>query len=415
MIDRYAEDRLTPEQVLEAFSDELPVEDHLRRFRVFRRPIDEVVEYRELSPTLATVAVRCEGRAATMRLRLTDDGRHLIRVCGLGIDPAPGVTIRPVIVEQDGPALRELELRCPVVTGDVAVTYDRGEDYFAQQRLMGGHFQSVAEYEGRVVGTFAESLRPLRVAGAERLASYRFHLRVDPSCRGLGIFPALNLHQSGMIFDAVPTRPLVTVFTATENHAMLQTASEAVHELRWRTQVQRLVLDCAENAGPPAGRPATQRDAGRIAELLDATHGREELAPVFDADHVRQRMARSPMDYSWVDVLLGERAVVGVWDQRLGIAKERDGVVERSVRACTIDWGCEPGGEDELLALLRAWCGRLDATGTTHLQVFTSAASPGRGALDALAPVVEPFLVSLAVPEPVDVVERGVFVDPIWF
>lgn len=414
IVERYANDDLTAEDVVGRFSDESRVETNLLQFRVFRRPIDAVVDYQEVSPTRATIAVRCEGRPATVRIRLAEDGSDLIRSCALLIDPAPGVTVRTARLE-DGPALRELELRCPIVAGDVAVTYDRGEDYFAQHRLMGSHFQSVAEYEGRIVGTFGESLRPLRVGGTTYLSSYRFHLRVEPACRGLGILPALNAHQSDMVFDVAPSRPIVNTFKSAENETVFATLGSAQREMEWSVQVERLVIDCAAAGGAPAGRPSTPADAERIAQLLARSHGREELAPVFDANHVRRRLDRSPMDYTWADVLLGERAVLGVWNQRLGIAKERNGDIERSVRATAIDWGCEPGAEEELLGLLRAWCGRLVATGTTHVCVFTSPPSPGRDALHALAPIVEPYWVTVHLPEPADVGERGVYVDPIWF
>ena len=421
MVERYVNDDLTEADVREVYSDEMPVDDALRRFRVFRRPIDEVGDYRELSPTQSLVSVVCAGRSATVTVLLTDDAEGRIRMSALGLDPPPGVTVRDARPE-DGPAIIELERRCPVVTDGVEVVYDRGEDYFAQHRLMGHHLQSVAEYEGRIVGTSADSLRRLRVGGVDHPSTYRFHLRVDPACRGMAIFPALNRHQSQRMWEAAPERRCVFYFQAMGNDTIAQTAGTDQQSLAWSLPMERLVIDCsaagagAAAADRSAGRPPTPADGARIAALLDASHGGEELAPLFDAAHVSTRLERSPGDYSWGDLLLGERAVVGVWDQRLGVTKRHpDGRVERSVRACTLDWGCEPGAEDELLALVRAQCTRLAETGTTHLSLFTSPPSPGRAALDELQPVAEPYRVIVQAPEPPGIDERGIYVDPIWF
>ena len=418
MVERYANDDLREADVDAAFSEGVPAADTLRRFRVFRRPIDEVREYREVSPTRAYVSVVCDGRPAHVQLLITDDDEGRIRATSLALDPAPGVTVRDARPE-DGPAIIELERRCPVVTGGVEVTYDRGQDYFAQHRLMGHFLQSVVEYEGRIVGTFADSLRPLRVGGEVHESTYRFHLRVDPACRGMGIFPTLNGHQSERLWEASPNnRRCITSYQAAENETVAQTAGPAQQSLVWSLPVERLLVDCAANAGGSgaAGRPATPEDAASVASMLAAAHGSEELAPIFDADQLSARLGRSPADYSWEHLVIGDGAVVGVWDQRLGVTKRHpDGRCERSVRAVALDWGCAPGAEDELVELVRAWCGRLAASGTTHLSIFTSPPSPGRSAWERLSPVVEPYRILVGVPEPAGVAERGIYVDPVWF
>lgn len=414
MVERYARDDLTVDDAAAHFSDEMTVDEWVGMFRAMRRPIDEVVAYEELSPVRAFVSVRSEGRPMTLRLIVSDDADAHIRGGTLMLDPAPGVTVREATAD-DGPALADLERRCPVVDGDTEVTYDRGDDYFAQHRLMGTTLTSVAEYEGRVVGSFADALRPLRVGGRMITATYRFHLRVDPACRGMSIMPALNASQGMRLYELSERRPVVTSYVAASNQTVIEHMGPEQASMIWSQQIERLVVDCAAHAGPPAGRPAAPADAERVAALLDASHGREELAPAFDAAHVTDRLTRSRLDYSWIDVLLGERAVVGVWDQRLGMTKRRGGIEERTVRATALDWGCEPGAEDELLALFRAWCGRLAMTGSTHLVLFSSAPSPGRASLDALRPTVEPFWIGVRTAEPPGVGERGVYVDPIFF
>ena len=415
MLERYANDDLTAADALEQFSPTVSVDDVLRRFRVFRRPIDEVIGYEEVSPTRAMVAVVCEGKRARVNVALTDEPGGPIRSSALVLEPAPGVVVREAR-EDDGPGIIELERRCPVVTGGVEVIYDRGDDYFAQHRLMGHHIQSVAEYEGRIVGTFADSLRTVRVAGTEHPSTYRFHLRVDPACRGMAIFPALNVHQSELLWEASPNRRAILSYQAAENATVAGTAGEAQQSLLWTVPIERLLIDCEANAGPSVGRRATPADATRIAALLDMSHGSEELAPVFEPEQLATRLGRSPLHYSWSNLLVGERAVVGVWDQGLGVTRRHpDGRVAQSVRATALDWGCEEGAEDELRALVRAWCSTLVASGTTHLSLFTSRPSPQRAAFAELALDVEPYRIMLGVPEPPTAAERGVYVDPVWF
>ena len=88
---------------------------------------------------------------------------------------------------------------------------------------------------------------------------------------------------------------------------------------------------------------------------------------------------------------------------------------EDSVRALVLDTGFEPGAEAELAALVRAWCGALQALGITHLTIFTSPGAPGRDALHALAARVEPYHFNIGLPEPADVATRGLYVDQLYF
>lgn len=121
IVERYANDDLTEVDVIDAFSDEMPVDDAIRRFRVFRRPIDEVGDYREISSTQAEVSVVCVGKRATVGVLITDDGHGRIRMTAIGLEAAPGVSVREARLE-DGPAINDLERRCPVVTDGVEVS-----------------------------------------------------------------------------------------------------------------------------------------------------------------------------------------------------------------------------------------------------------------------------------------------------
>ena len=145
--------------------------------------------------------------------------------------PPPGVTTR-LAVESDGPALRDLERRCAVETEGVSVYYDRGDDYFAQQRLMPHQSSIVAEYEGRVVGLTSDAIRYVRIGGTRYRTGYAFHLRVDPQARGLYILPALNFATGDTVLTGRPL-PIRSSFIAANNTQMLETIGGAQREALW--------------------------------------------------------------------------------------------------------------------------------------------------------------------------------------
>lgn len=420
-LERCDRGELVDDEIREVFALDGATADTWRQiFAAAQLRVDGVVSYTEVAPDVCRVHVESGSEVAVLRLAVTPEADgHRIRYAGFLPDapPGAGVTIRDADEQHDGASLADLERRCPVRTGTVAVAYDRGDDWFAQQRLMGSHLTSVAEINGAIVGVYSESVRTLAVSGrGEVPIAYHFHLRVDETYRGMRVFPALNAHLLERKVAKHHPYPVAHGFIAVENETMIRTVpEEMLKRSAWSVGIERLVIDCGVAAGPQTGRAASPADAARIAAILAASHGREELAPPFHAAWVRDRFERAPEDFAWSDALVGEAAVVSVWDQRLVVTRTSEDDVDRSVRATVIDWGCEHNAEDELVALLRAWCATLAAAGTTHLTVLSSPTSPDRRVLEALSPKVEPFLLTLNVPEPSDVAERGIYVDPIYF
>ena len=412
-IERYAAGELTAQHIeaTHEFDPGYDVVRHLRRFRLFRRPIDEVLSYQPDSIRPHAV-VRSGNDTAVVSVLLGDGPEHRIVAMWLTKQPAAGVTTR-VATEADARALRDLERRCAVETGGVSVFYDRGDDYFAQQRLMPRHWSSVAEYEDRIVGVSSDAIHRIRVAGTEYRTTYRFHLRVDPEFRGLGILPALNVSQRLHIHADRPL-PLPQVYVAAENAQALAVRG-VQSEGDWPTNIERIVLSCSELDGPPFGRRATVADATRMAELLAACHGLEELALDFDASWVAERLGRSPRDYSWENITLSKRAVLGVWDSGLRIVRTDASGTTTNRTATVLDWGFEQGADAEMEGLLRGVCATLAARGVDDLVIFSSPPSRGRALLVRLARTVERFRVGTGGIQPLRDSTNGIYVDPIYF
>ncbi|MEO8458066.1 MAG: hypothetical protein ABI559_09660 [Chloroflexota bacterium] len=413
-IDCYAAGELTSGQIeaTHEFDPGYDVAAHLRRFRMFRRPIDEVISY-EPHPVRPRAVVRSGKDTAMVRVVLGDAPEHRILAMALMKCPAPGVTTR-LATESDARELRDLERRCPVETGGVSVYYDRGDDYFAQQRLMPHHVSSVAEYEGRIVGVSSDATHRIRVAGREYRATYRFHLRVDPIARGLGVLPALNASQGTFILGERPLA-IPSVFVAEQNEQMLATRGPDQSDQDWETRVERIIIPCRARSGPAFGRLARPEDAPRIALLLAGSHGSEELALDFDEAWVDERLSRSPRDYSWSNVMISENAVLGVWDSRLRIVRAGASGTTETRTATALDWGFTSGAEAEMEALLRAACSSLTERGVDDLVIFSSPPSLGRDLLVRLARTVERFRVATGGAQPSSDSTNGIYVDPVYF
>jgi hypothetical protein len=203
-------------------------------------------------------------------------------------------------------------------------------------------------------------------------------------------------------------------FVAEGNEAAIRSMPGGVGEF-WATSAVRVIIDTATVEGPPVGRPAEPRDAARLVELFNLAHGSEELFVPFTDEALTRRMLREPALYSWPNLLIGDRAALGVWDAGLRVRREAAGVVTNDVRALVLDYGCEPEAEGALVELIRAAAGSLKVGGTTELSIFCSAPSRAYPHLSRLAKRVEPYIIRCAVPPGPEVERRGIYVDQLYF
>ncbi len=288
---------------------------------------------------------------------------HRIRGLARAERPA-GVNLRTA-TEADGAALREIELQTPIVLGETQVVYDRGKDYFAAERLMGNVITHIVEMGGRPVGLTSWVLNEIRLNGTKKTGSYKHRTRLLPEARGRGIRQRLDFEG----FEAHAwRRDVFYTYAAAGN--------ETIHRIYaasdWNVHPQRIVIDTSRQSEPDAGRSSTVADSGRIVDLLNRTHGREELYVPYTADSLAARLEREPGLYSWPHLRLGERAVLGVWPAHLGVIRTSAGESTTDDRALVLDYGHEEGAEDELIALLQAECSILAESGTTELALFVS-------------------------------------------
>jgi hypothetical protein len=323
------------------------------------------------------------------------------------------VTVREA-TEADGPALAEVERRCPIVLGDRSVTFDRGDDYFAFARLMAEPLVAVGFVDSVPAAINCGGMRSALVGGVERRMMVAVHTRVLPERQGKGLWGAL-----GRVFNEKRPRDLMDGscgFVSADNAAMQKGFRNTPN--KWPAQVLRAQLDCASLAGPATGRPATPTDAGRVVEILNACHEGEELYLPYSVELLTVRLERAPKQYTWERIRLTDRAVAGVWPagESIKVIIDSNGRRTESRRGLVFDYGFLPGAEADLEGLLGGWCGWLFERGMDTLSIFTSEHSRGYELLRGLATNIEAFdCWTPGIEVPTGAEQRGLYVDQIYF
>ena len=321
------------------------------------------------------------------------------------------VHVRPA-VEADGPALAEVELATPIIAGEDRITYDRRQDYFAYARLMESSDVVVAEADGQVIGVHAAAFQDVRIGDQQRTVNYIHHLRILPGAQGRKVLPLLKQ-------VAVPRYPPEAtasyVFVDARNRSILDRMQMMTGVHRWTMTPILFELDTGalSEADGPTGSAATPDDAGKICGLLEATHGAKELWPGTSVDALRARLGRDPAQYTWHDLLVSDRAVVGLWRIGRTTSVIHDGPGGRSETRPVVvaDHG---GDAEEIVALLRSAAGELAAAGMDRITMFANEGSDLAGALAPLAVRTRRFEFWMnRVEQPAGATD--LYVDPIYF
>jgi hypothetical protein len=187
---------------------------------------------------------------------------------------------------------------------------------------------------------------------------------------------------------------------------------------RWTIGPALVGIDTLAQAGPMVGRPATRADARRIVELLNAAHRDEEMFLPYTVESLTARLERAPAQYSWSRVWLLGDAVAGVWPEGESIRLRHTdayGAVTTTRGAAVLDFGCGPGGESSLVALLRGWCGWLAPRDMSELSLFTSPYARHHDLLANLGRLTAFDFWTPEFPQPEAAEQHGLYVDHIYF
>jgi hypothetical protein len=265
---------------------------------------------------------------------------------------------------------------------------------------------------GKPVAARVWALRDVSEAGSRYRVGTSQIARVLPEARGSNLMRHFTLWESEVVEPMVRAE---VAYIDVGNAAV--TASFQTRDFEWTRRVLELTFDCGAIAGPPAGRPAQPGDAGLIAALAQAAHGREALHFPRDAAEIARRLERAPDVYGWGDVLIGEEAMLGVWASLDESETTAPGAPStpavRRVMAVALDHGWRgEAGADAFLALLRAQAARVRASGATHLVLYTWPGSEVDRRCARLAGQIAEVAIQTDLKEPSDRV--GAYTDPLY-
>lgn len=323
--------------------------------------------------------------------------------------------IRPA-TKADGPRLRLLELETPIVAGEDEIVYDRAPDYFAFARVMERSDTVVAETHGELVGVHSAAFHRGVLNGEQVHLNYIHHLRIRPGAQGKSLFPKLKQ-------VAVPRYPPGQsgsyAYVDKRNAAVLSRMRGTFDQ--WDPRPVLLEIDIAtllrdDAAGSSQARPAAPSDGDDIATLLEATHGHRELWPHPTGSDVAAKLNRSPSDYSWGDVFVDDRALVGLWRAGRTLEVRTVGPSGTTARrpAVLADYAYPRGAEAAFLALLRTALHECRSDGLTSLSVFATDRSEIAALLSPYADSIRTFeFVAARLPQPA--AAEDLYVDPIYF
>jgi ribosomal protein S18 acetylase RimI-like enzyme len=326
----------------------------------------------------------------------------------------PVVSIRKA-GEEDGPILAEIERQTPIVFHGGSLFIDRGDDYFAAARLMEDFTVLLAEVNGEPAGAFCGALHPALVAGIPRQMLYIHHSRILPDYQRLGIGRKL----AAAMTDCYRDRGVDSQYWYISKTNARSQAFAARAENRWSISPLMLALDPTEFAGKSCGRPAKPADAAEVVAILNTAHEGEEMFVPYTPESFSARLSRAPWQYGWDRVWTTGSAVVGVWPEGESITVrlvDTEGQRVDARGAAVLDYGCLPGAEADLLALIAAWSTALSDTGITELSIFTSPGARLANLLLGREVDRSPFdFWTPSLPEPPGAPARGLYVDHIYF
>jgi hypothetical protein len=363
---------------------------------------------------VAVLLDAADGKRWRLACEVEPEPPHRIRHLELRRALDPSVTAR-LATEADGPALADLERRCPIELDDTSVIIDRGDDWWAFARLMEAAGAGLALVDGVLAGVNCGGVHRVRIGGQDYRMMVAIHLRVLPEYQRKGLWGAAT-EPLNLLFPWGEAVDASIGYVSARNLKMQ--AGFRHNPNKWSFGPTRVVLACRELADPATGRRATVADAGRIVRILNDFHHREEMFLPYTEASLTSRLERAPDLYSWDSVQLTDGAVVGVWPagDKIRIITESAGNATITRRDLVADYAWVPGAEDEFEALVRHWCGQAAGRGVHELAIFTSQSSPGFERLCKLAKTIEDFVFWLnGVPEPADARSRGVYTDPFYF
>jgi len=316
----------------------------------------------------------------------------------------------------DNEALIALELESPVVSGNVEETADHSPDYFASHGVQAEYRIVLGEVGGRAAGVMAGVMQAPLVQGKRHRLAYIQQARVHPEFLGRRV--AWEMANALFAWAAERGGEGPYYLISPENERSLEFVERGGR--RWPVDVSLVDIDVsAADEGGAERLPADR--LGEAVELINATHGDDEMFEPLTEESLAQRLGRNP-GYGIEDVygvIEGGRLVAagGLWDK--GATTERirvdrsTGETLRTRIAHVVDWGHTEGAEEAFGELLRRLASEARALGRSSLMVC----EPSPGAIADIGLPASRFSLALFTPTlepPSAAAVRGLYVDLLY-
>lgn len=294
---------------------------------------------------------------------------------------------------RDSDRLVDLYADSPEDVGDLEVTVQRGPNPFAQFRLQEHANVQVLDCKGVLLAAAAHSARNAYVGGERMCVHMMSAWRVRREFRGFGLSRLLQ-------FAAPPGASAwfgaITYWYERSGNASqgwldkIRGEADAQHEQKVEglsATVHRIKTAGRVTEAKPGFRlrKAGRSDLGTCVELINTTHAGLDLFRPYSSEYLESRLDDpfwgpkpsfwDPV-YGWDDYWVVEHdgqvvACGGLWDRGQNIRElwRHKTTGEEQVTSSTglMDWGFEPGHEDAMAELIRAFGSQSAELGRDHL------------------------------------------------
>jgi len=375
------------------------------------RNLGPLSDFAIVSFEYGNTSLRCVGRNSRpmqLHVRFNTDAPHLLQYFWMGFELENGVEIRKA-KESDAALLDEMDRYSPIQRDDGSSSYiNKHGKHLLYSAIAGCDELGIAFRDGKPATVQARSLVPVRYRGIEQFAEYCHQTRTNPKLGSVAqVFSILHSLGSGYIKKAS--------FLFTVADALNKKGLRLSGDPHWDLYLERLLIPCHSNLSSEGVREATPDDIEIVIKILNHAHADKELFRPYTPANLMDRLGRKPEEYTWSNLLMKGKAVLGVWP----VGEERKivkGDVENTtVRGLVYDFGYLEGCEQDMLDLLRVHGNRCRVKGMTHLALLSTAKNREYALLKSLSSCSEPYALNTIVPMTPRAENHGFYLDHACF
>lgn len=333
---------------------------------------------------------------------------HLIQYFWVGPGLEEGVEIRKAR-DSDSAVLDNMDLNSPILRDDGSRSYiNKHGKHLLYSAIAGCDELGIAFRDGIPATVQARSLVPVRYRGVEQYAEYGHQTRTSPKLGSVAqVFSILHSLGGGYIKRAS--------FLFTVADALNEKGLRLSGDPHWELHLERLLIPCDNLLSTDGVREVAPDDIETVIETLNHSHTEKELFQPYTHTSLRDRFERMPREYTWSNLLMKGKAVLGVWpvgEERTVVKGEE---VNTTVRGLVYDFGYLDGGEQDLLDLLCAHGRQCRLKGITHLVLLSTPKNREYPLLKSLSSGSEPYALNTSVPMTPRAENHGFYLDHACF